>query len=110
MILVTKKFDLGSPLEAGLKTEIEVYFDLEVYLDDTGGISTELQPHGQSHCGIYIGGRAIVDDFPFYGLSTETQDLINGQVKKLSYTDFGLTDDDLQTELEEIASSESPVD
>jgi len=70
MLLVTKKFDLGSPLEAGLKTEIEVYFDLEVYLDDTGGISTELQPHHYSHCGIYIGGRAIVDDFPFYDFST----------------------------------------
>jgi hypothetical protein len=110
MILVTKKFDLGSPLEAGLKTEIEVYFDLEVYLDDTGGISTELQPHGQSQCGIYIGGRAIVDDFPFSDLSPETKAAIDEQIKKLSYTDFGLTEADLQTEIEEIASSESPVD
>jgi hypothetical protein len=98
------KFDLdnSSLQEKANRTEIEVYFNVDVSFDkNVREVTYSIDDNdGFLMCSIYIGGVIIVDDFPFKDLAKSSQDYIKATVKKLDLADFGIDEDDVQQELE----------
>lgn len=92
--------DTTSLHEKANRTEIEVYFDVEIDFDKNTREITHTIKEILS-CSVYIGGKIIVDDFKFSELAESTQGLIKLQMIGLDLSDLDIDEEEARAELVE---------